>query len=135
LDESFGKQTTSFEALLQALAATWQGACDLNFSIEPALSKVIDNDEVAKACLLAITRESVANAAKHSTAGRCDIAVSFAGAHEVRLEIASPGFLSESFETNTGYGTQLMNELASDWRVAEKAGQVVVVAHVQLVAN
>jgi signal transduction histidine kinase len=135
LDAAFELPGQGIRQLLESLQDAWIGACQIDFLIAPDVEALIDQDEVARACLLEIAREAIANAAKHSRATECELSLKLIDEDTVVLEVHSPGSLAPGKPLVPGYGSKLFDKLSSGWAIGQRKDEVVLWARVEMRAE
>ncbi len=100
-------QTIGLEVAIDRLAAFWRSRrpdITLIVAVSPQEDR-IDND--LKETIYRVVQEGVSNAIRHGKPTRVEIAVAFAGADEVRVEVADDGIGMAVGETSARDPTQL----------------------------
>ncbi len=132
LDNNDNVSPSSFGEQFDNLKDAWRGACELSLKAEQQTLIYVSQDEIASACLIEIIREGVANAAKHSKAEDCTIEIHLGDDSKVNMALSAPGSLSLDSARTNGFGTQLLNELASAWELSGDEHRVTLLATVEL---
>lgn len=112
LDEA-EPQAPPLETTLRAISDLWRGVTEVSWSITTGAERLLAGDPVARAGVTEIVREACANAIRHADAAVVSVRVEDLGG-ELHIRVANtadhPGP-----EGRPGYGTVLLDELASAW--------------------
>jgi hypothetical protein len=103
---------------LQSIAATWDGVCRIEMTVDPEVSALVANDAPLRACTIAIAVESVSNAIRHGKSASVDLRMSAdSAARELILEMetCSPTQAEVRPSGPTGLGTRQLYECATSW--------------------
>jgi hypothetical protein len=103
---------------LQSIAATWDGVCRIEMTVDPEVSALVANDAPLRACTIAIAVESVSNAIRHGKSASVDLRMSAdSAARELILEMetCSPTQAEVRPSGPTGLGTRQLDECATSW--------------------
>jgi signal transduction histidine kinase len=131
LDQVNNQPSSSFAEQFQTIVATWEGICSISLMADSKFVTEGIADPVARACVIEIIREGVANATKHSNANHCEIILQENSSKKLEIDISCIGELENQTVNKNGYGTQLMNSLASSWEIRQEKEKVILSATVE----
>lgn len=123
--------TGSFAEQFHTIVEAWDGVVKLTLTTEPESVDLLNRYPVARACVLEVVGEAVANAAKHSKAPAINIELQENAFSQIVVSVWSAGKLSTQ-TTRKGYGSQLLDEVTSSWTLTNLKGRVYLRAVIQL---
>ena len=106
----------SVKSVLQDIVEVWSGICEIYVSIPKKVHDAINKDSNAAESFIEIVREAVSNAIKHGGAKDIEIAARLDGGL-IYLQVTNNGKAPSAKQASTGYGTQILNELALSWNL------------------
>lgn len=115
--------TGSFAEQFHTIVEAWDGVVKLTLTSEPQTVEILNQYPVARACVLEVVGEAVANAAKHSKAPAINIELQENSFDQIVVSVWSAGKLS-SQTTRKGYGSILLDEVTSNWTLTNLKGRV-----------
>lgn len=121
----------SITASLEGLVEAWEGACAVTLNVGEAAQRDLDLDPIARACVVDVLIEAVANAAKHSSSPEVRISVQIMNDTTVELVCLSAGELP-MMRTSQGFGTHVISEATSQWFLSQHGPFVELRAQVAL---
>jgi hypothetical protein len=98
---------------LSNLKSSWAGACNISVFADHETCELIDQDPIARACVMEVLREIAANAAKHSGAPFLNIHIEALPGQNVELQTRSRGKIDS--ERTPGFGTQVVSAATTKW--------------------
>jgi signal transduction histidine kinase len=110
------KQTevTSIRSVVREIIDVWSGVCEIYFNLPKAIYDITKNSPNLAESFVEIIREATSNAIKHGGATEIEVNARLADG-VIRLEVLNNGKPPTKKEASTGYGTQILNELALSW--------------------
>jgi signal transduction histidine kinase len=108
-------ENEDFVIQFERIQEAWDGVCEVNLECASSLIEKIDADSNSRTCVIEIVTESVANAAKHSTAARVDVNLGLKRDGYLSIVITSAGNEIGSNNPVSGYGSHLMDEMTTKW--------------------
>ena len=123
--------TGSFTEQFRTIVEAWDGVVKLTLTSEPETIDLINRYPVARACVLEVVGEAVANAAKHSKAPAINIELQENSFDQIVVSVWSAGKLSKQ-TGRKGYGSQMLDEVTSSWTLTTLKGRVYLRAAIQL---
>jgi hypothetical protein len=105
------------------LITTWDGVCSVTIERDSdALERV---DDSAKICMIELVKEIVGNAFRHGKASEIHFEISLQGNN---LQIKARNNGAKVTKATEGLGSDLLNELSSNWSIKNVKGGVLVAA-------
>ena len=102
---------------LSNLTSSWAGACNISVFVDHETCELIDQDPIARACVMEVLREIAANAAKHSGAPFLNIHIEALPGHNVELQTRSRGKIDAG--STPGFGTQVVSAATTKWDICQ----------------
>jgi hypothetical protein len=99
---------------LEALAKTWQGACDVTFDISASARRVLLEDSNLAFCLNELAKEMVANAFRHGSASKISFEILLSADLTLDLVAVSNG-QAPAPSPKKGVGLKMFDELSLSW--------------------
>jgi signal transduction histidine kinase len=119
--------------VIREIIDVWSGVCDIYFSVPKNVFDATRRSTNVAESFVEIIREAVSNAIKHGGAKEIEVSAKLADG-VISLQVTNDGKKPSKQQANTGYGTQILNELALSWSVDQnEVGKVVFTA--EIVAN
>lgn len=116
-----------FVSQLDSLKSNWEPEVEIKLRIEQKVLELLQKDPVASSCCIEIIREGLSNAVKHADAH--DITIEIHSAIEgLVLSIVHQGQLAES---KSGFGSALISEVSSGWKLSQNGKNIELLAIVQ----
>jgi signal transduction histidine kinase len=107
-------EVTSIRSVVREIIDVWSGVCEIYFNLPKAVYDITKNSPNVAESLVEIIREATSNAIKHGGATEIEVNARLADG-VIRLEVLNNGKPPTKKEASTGYGTQILNELALSW--------------------
>lgn len=107
----------SLTELLDELVLLWEGALDVQITIDPDAMQTLDRDQAAARCALEVCREAVTNAVKHGSAEQVKISISH-GQGFVQIKAINDGI--KLTEELAGQGVNLYKEVAHSYSLTDQ---------------
>ena len=121
------REAVPFEEGISSIVMTWDGVCQVEPSIDPDVSRLLDGDAPLRACLVAIATEGVSNAVRHGGSTAVDLRMSIdSDAGVVLVDMASRAPHREELppRRTSGLGMRQINDCAITWKLkVEPDGQ------------
>jgi signal transduction histidine kinase len=118
---SFDKnEATSVRALIREIIDVWSGVCEIDFNVPKAVYDLTKRNSNAAESFVEIIREAISNAIKHGGATEIEVTAKL-DKGIIRLSVMNNGKVPTQAEASTGYGTQILNELALAWNLETSA--------------
>lgn len=105
--------------VLDSLTRSWESLCYVTCQLACDPS-AIDADPSAKACLVDVLSDSVANAVRHGYAGQVSIRVEQVSAKVLSVTVSDDG-LGRSDTSGSGLGSQIMDDCCLSWERDSRA--------------
>lgn len=102
---------------LSNLKSSWAGACNISVLADHETCDLIDQDPIARACVMEVLRETAANAAKHSGAPFLNIHIEALPGQNIKLQTRSRGKIESG--STPGFGTQVIAAATTRWDVRQ----------------
>jgi nitrate/nitrite-specific signal transduction histidine kinase len=100
--------------VVREIIDVWSGVCEIYFNLPKAVYDITKNSPNVAESFVEIIREATSNAIKHGGATEIEVNARLADG-VIRLEVLNNGKPPTKKEASTGYGTQILNELALNW--------------------
>jgi signal transduction histidine kinase len=113
----------SIDEILKQIIEVWDGVVEIKLPEIPTdLSKALAENQAASACLAEVIREAVSNAVKHGAAKQIEVKVEKAARNLISVMVSNDG-KPLSKQTDTGYGSSILDEVALNWSL-ESTGEL-----------
>jgi signal transduction histidine kinase len=113
----------SIDEILKQIIEVWDGVVEIKLPEIPTdLSKALAENQAASACLAEVIREAVSNAVKHGAAKQIELKVEKAARNLISVMVSNDG-KPISKQTETGYGSSILDEVALNWSL-ESTGEL-----------
>jgi signal transduction histidine kinase len=111
------------DKLVEELTAAWNGVCDVKVQVSERAARALKRNFEAMFGTNEIMREAVSNSVRHGAATMVDIEIDRID-DEVLNFVARNDGLPLAEQTNVGVGSQMMDELTTEWSLSteEKSG-------------
>lgn len=126
-------KTGSVKSILSEIVDVWSGVCDIYLNIPKEIYDVTKRNPLAAESFVEITREATSNAIKHGSATEIEVIAKITRG-VIQLKVVNNGKAPTKQEASTGYGTQILNELAIDWSL-DNSGDKKVIFTANIVAT
>jgi signal transduction histidine kinase len=83
--------TAELSAVLEEIAETWRGLCNIEVSFAPEVESAISQDQICVETVLEIIREACSNAIRHGSAERIWLTLEIEGTDLVRVTVTNDG--------------------------------------------
>lgn len=124
---------TSVRTVIREIIDVWSGVCEIYFNVPKNVYDTLKRNPNAAESFVEITREAVSNAIKHGGATEIEVTAKLARG-VISLQVTNNGKKPSKQQASTGYGTQILNELALRWTLDQPvSGKVTFSA--EIVAN
>ncbi len=117
---------SSLAEAAERIEATWEGICDINWSIDATVEVLIKERAALRGCIIDIISEAVANSIRHSAASIAwiDIELLADAGPILRVRVESNGHYAGEGRSR-GLGSRLLDECTLNWsRVPRPRGQL-----------
>ena len=101
-------------AALTALAATWQGICNVKWNITERAGRALVRDVNARMCVNEIAKEAVSNAVRHGEAKGLEIEIDRSTDELLVITIANSG-RPVARDAEPGVGSRMLDDLTLAW--------------------
>jgi signal transduction histidine kinase len=113
----------SIDEILKQIIEVWDGVVEIKLpEIPEDLSNALVENQAASACLAEVIREAVSNAVKHGSATQIELKVEKAARNLILVMVSNDG-KPLSKQTDTGYGSSILDEVALNWSL-ESTGEL-----------
>lgn len=121
---------TSVRTVIREIIDVWAGVCDIYFSLPKSVFDVTKKNPNAAESFVEIIREAVSNAIKHGSATEIEVSAKLESGI-IQLQVVNNGKKPNRQQASTGYGTQILNELALAWNLGQSdSGKVAFTAEI-----
>jgi signal transduction histidine kinase len=103
-----------FAKAIKEIVETWQGVCDVDIDIEPAIKKIVSKDSRLSMCVNEILKEAVSNAVRHGDARTAQVSLQLADEGVLNLTVSNDGY-APRIGVRKGLGSNLFDELTVHW--------------------
>jgi signal transduction histidine kinase len=113
----------SIDEILKQIIEVWDGVVEIKApAISADLSSALAKNQAASACLAEVIREAVSNAVKHGDAKRIELKMEKTAKNLISVVVSNDG-KPLSKQTDTGYGSSILDEVALNWSL-ESTGEL-----------
>lgn len=113
----------SIDEILRQIIEVWDGVVEIKSPVISAdVARALSENQAASACLAEVIREAVSNAVKHGSARRIEVQVDKTAKNLISVVVSNDG-KQLSKQTDTGYGSSILDEVALDWSL-ESSGDL-----------
>ncbi len=109
-------EVTSIRTVFREIVDVWSGVCDIYFNVPKNIYDITKRSPNVAESFVEIIREATSNAIKHGGATEIEVSAVLSDGI-IKLEVINNGKPPTKKEASTGYGTQILNELALNWNV------------------
>ena len=103
------KGTAEVRPVLDEIAETWQGLCEIEFVLSESDECTLRNDSICVETVLEIAREACSNAIRHGSAEHIRIEIDFAASDLVKIQVWNDGTKLE-LGANRGVGSAYLDD-------------------------
>ncbi len=113
----------SIDEILKQIIEVWDGVVEIQSpAISADLSSALSKNQAASTCLAEVIREAVSNAVKHGDAKRIELKMEKTAKNLISVVVSNDG-KPLSKQTDTGYGSSILDEVALNWSL-ESTGEL-----------
>jgi hypothetical protein len=113
--DNYNRNFRSVEVFLKELAEMWDGVVRVSTCLEESANRQLIYDEAASGTVIEIVREGCSNAIRHGDALEVNVSINLhPETRQIEIEITNTGAGLERILV-PGLGTQLLNQLCSEW--------------------
>jgi signal transduction histidine kinase len=121
---------TDIESQLSDLTDFWQGVCAITHNLDQQSKLSLLADSSAAQAVMEVVSEGVSNAVKHSQAKEVHLTITQAIPVSVNVDLQHASMNSSAQSTNSGLGTQIMNQLTLNWSFNIDGGKAQLLAQI-----
>lgn len=110
-------EKTSVRKVFREIIDVWSGVCEIYLNVPKTVYDIAKRDTNAAESLVEIVREATSNAIKHGGATEIEVTADYANGL-IHLQVLNNGKAPTKQQASSGYGTQVLNELALNWSLA-----------------
>lgn len=117
------RDAVPFDEGISSIVTTWDGVCQVDPSIDPDVSRLVEGDPPLRACLVAIATEGVSNAVRHGGSTVVDLRMAIdsdAGVVLVNMASRAPHRDLLPPRRSSGLGMRQINDCAITWDLEVK---------------
>ncbi|MFM6978152.1 MAG: sensor histidine kinase [Micrococcales bacterium] len=126
-------EVPAVRSVIREIIDVWAGVCEIYFNVPKSVYDLTKRHANAAEAFVEIIREATSNAIKHGNANEIEVTAKQSRG-VIELQIVNNGKAPTKNEANTGYGTQILNELALSWTL-NTHGENKTVFTAEIVAN
>ena len=115
------KEETSVRDVIREIIDVWSGVCEIYVNVPKAVYDITKRQPNAAEAFVEIIREVTSNAVKHGGASEIEVTAKLSKG-VIELQVLNNGKAPTKKEASTGYGTQILKELALSWTL-DSVGQ------------
>jgi two-component sensor histidine kinase len=130
LSRTPAESATDIQGQLTELADFWRGVCTFTFEVDHNSQQSLNTDSSAAQAVMEVVSEGVSNAVKHSHAQQLHLTITQASPVSVKVELKHAVEESSGASTNTGLGTQILNQLTLNWSFTQDKGTALLQAEI-----
>ena len=131
VSNSSGLQTEPFYSQFESIVEAWDGVCSIGLDAKPETLSLLDASIIGRSCAIQVISEAIANAAKHSKSPIIEVKLRHPREDLVSISISSDGKLSD-LPASKGLGSQLLDEVTSEWKLENHGDRVSLTAEIPL---
>lgn len=106
--------------VIREIIEVWSGVCEIYFNIPKAVYDAAKRNSNVAESFVEIIREAISNAIKHGGADEIEVSAKLTRG-VISLQVVNNGKAPSEKQASTGYGTQILNELALTWSLTRSA--------------
>lgn len=127
-----GEAADDFESVLNQIRNVWAGATNVQIEVaDQDIYQALRANQIAGACAAEVVREAVSNAVKHGQAANIQVKLQRVTANLLSITVTNDGLpLGEAVQM--GYGSHILDEVAYNWTIENKADLTVLSAEIAL---
>ena len=126
-------EITSVRTVIREIIDVWSGVCEIYFNVPKNVYDATKRHPNAAESFVEIIREATSNAIKHGGATEIEVTAKLSNG-VIELQVLNNGKAPTKKEASTGYGTQILRELALNWTL-DSVGEKKVLFTAEIVAN
>jgi len=126
-------EITPVRTVIHEIVEAWSGVCEIYFNVPKSVYDITKRHPNAAESFVEIIREATSNAIKHGGATEIEVTAKLSKGL-IELQVLNNGKAPTKKEASTGYGTQILNELALNWKL-DALGENKVLFSAEVVAN
>lgn len=126
-------EITPVRTVIHEIVEVWSGVCEIYFNVPKSVYDITKRHPNAAESFVEIIREATSNAIKHGGATEIEVTAKLSKGL-IELQVLNNGKAPTKKEASTGYGTQILNELALNWKL-DALGENKVLFSAEVVAN
>lgn len=106
--------------VISEIIDVWSGVCEIYFNVPKAVYDAAKRNSNVAESFVEIIREAISNAIKHGGATEIEVSAKL-NRGVISLQVINNGKSPSAKQAITGYGTQILNELALTWSLTRSA--------------
>ena len=123
-------EVTSVRQVVREIIDVWSGVCEIYFNVPKNVYDSLKRSTNAAESFVEVIREAISNAIKHGGATEIEVTARLEKGL-IGLQVLNNGKAPTKKEASTGYGTQILTELALGWTLDVTAdGRVLFIAEI-----
>ncbi|MFM6971606.1 MAG: hypothetical protein ACKOWH_03335 [Rhodoluna sp.] len=127
-----GESADDFESILSQIQNVWTGATDIQIDVaDSEIFSSLRANSIASTCAAEVVREAVSNAVKHGQAANISVRLERSAPNLLAIKVTNDG-LPLGDAVRMGYGSHILDEVAFNWSLENKAGFTVLSADIAL---
>ncbi len=126
-------EVTSVRQVVREIIDVWSGVCEIYFNVPKIVYDSLKKSTNAAESFVEVIREAISNAIKHGGANEVEVTAKLEKGL-IKLQVLNNGKAPTKKEASTGYGTQILNELALNWTL-ESTSENKTLFRAEIVAN
>jgi signal transduction histidine kinase len=107
-------EITSVRQVVREIVDVWSGVCEIYFNVPKNVYDTLKRSTNAAESFVEVIREAISNAIKHGGATEIEVTARLEKGL-ISLQVLNNGKAPTKKEASTGYGTQILTELALGW--------------------
>ncbi len=121
---------TDIQSQLSDLTEFWLGVCAITHNLDQQSKLSLLADSSAAQAVMEVVSEGVSNAVKHSQAKEIQLSITQASPVSVSVDLQHASMNGSAQSTNSGLGTQIMNQLTLNWSFNIDGGKAQLLAQI-----
>lgn len=113
------ERTTDLQTGLARIAATWEGICEVSFSVDSESVQALGQDPIARSCALSVITEAASNSVRHGHARHMSVEMRHA-AGALEIVICDDGRESEA-NSAAGLGSAFLDDCSLRWSLSDES--------------
>ena len=116
--------------VIREIIDVWSGVCEIYFNVSKNVYDALKKYPNAAESFVEIVREAISNAVKHGGATEIEVSAKLTNGI-IQLQVLNDGKKPSRQQASSGYGTQILNELAMSWVLTQsESGKVLFEAEI-----